>query len=411
MNAASRAQPRTDIVLLGALYVAEFCALAMALCIHRLGERSLASSILSAPGVAFVAALGGLLVAGGLIVHRYLSARRSDARGFGLTVAMNLISVALMFGCVEIAVRIQARSTPDTAVFANTVLSPRSWEKASAFYKQILAKAEGDLLYLVYDETLGWTVGANRRAAKGLYLSSAEGLRAASQGVVLAAPTTKRRVAIVGDSFAFAELVAFEDSWGHLLEANSGGALQVLNFGVGGYGIDQSYLRLKKDIVAWKPDVVIMGFPLADIYRTVTVYPFVNWPEWSMPFSKPRIVRDGGALKVLNLPAIAPTAIFAKSSITDLPHLEYDAGYSAHEWRHSLADASYAKRALFSLVAPWSEPAPHQTEELIRLNAAIFRAFIDLANDNQIIPLLTYFPGSRKSSASRGANRLRHSTS
>ncbi len=394
MNAASRTAPRTDVVLLGALYAAEFCALAVAVCIHRLGDRSLASSILSTPGIAAVAALGGLLVAIALIVHRYLSKRRSGDRGFGLTVAMNLVTVALIFACVEISVRLLSRSTPDTAVLANTVLAPRSWENATDYYRQILAKAEGDLLYLVYDEALGWTVGPSRRAAKGLYLSSAEGLRAARQGVVLAGPTKKRRVAIVGDSFVFAELVTFEESWGHLLEANSGGEVQVLNFGVGGYGIDQSYLRLKKDIIAWKPDVVIMGFPLADIFRTITVYPFINWPEWSMPFSKPRIVPDGNALKVLNVPAIAPTAIFAKSSITDLPYLEYDAGFSAREWRQSLADISYAKRALFSAVTPWSEPAPYATEDnLIQLNAAIFRAFIELANENQIIPLLAYFPG------------------
>lgn len=394
MNAVTHSRPRTDIVLLGSLYAVEVCALAMALCIHRLGDRSLGSSILSAPGIAFVAALIGFLIAVALVVHRYVSTRRSAARSFKLTVAMNLITVALIFACAEIAVRVLARGTPDTAVFANTVLSPRSWNKAADYYQGILAKAEGDLLYLVYDEGLGWTVGPNRRAAKGLYLSSAEGLRAASQGVVLAGPTTKRRIAIVGDSFAFAELVAFEESWGHLLEAGSGDRLQVLNFGVGGYGIDQSYLRLKKDILAWKPDVVIMGFPLADIYRSVTVYPFINWPEWSMPFSKPRVVRDGSALKVLNIPALAPNAIFAKPSITDLPHLEYDAGYNPRDWRQRAADASYAKRALFSVVAPWSESAPGGTEkELIQLNAAIFRAFIELANEHGISPLLAYFPG------------------
>jgi hypothetical protein len=186
---------------------------------------------------------------------------------------------------------------------------------------------------------------------------------------------------------------------------NSGGKFEVLNFGVGGYSIDQAYLRVKKDVLAWQPDIVILGFPLADLYRTLTLYPFVRSAHWRIPFSKPRIVTDGNALRILNVPTIHPRVMFAQQSIEDLPFLEYDAGYSRRHWQSSFADLSYVKRLLFNA---WADPGSElwsgeSHEELARVNGAIFREFIRLAEDNDVIPLLAYFPGRRDiSQLSRG---------
>jgi hypothetical protein len=398
--------------LLVALYAAEFFLLIMAFAIHRLGDRSLASSLGSTPGIGFVVALLAFLAAAAIVARRYRLSRRLDSRSFVFTAAMNLITLALIFIPAEIAVRLLSRSASDTALFLNTVLAPRNWEKLAAISRAKLDNASGNLSYLVYDETLGWTVGRDRSGANGLYLSSAEGLRAARQGAVLAGPKTKRRIAIVGDSFVFAEQVAFEDSWGHLLEVNSAGKFEVLNFGVGGYSIDQAYLKVKKDVLPWQPDIVILGFPLADLYRTVTVYPFISSPHWVMPFSKPRIVRDGSALRILNVPTIDPRVMFAQQSIEDLPFLEYDAGYIARRWRQSsFADLSYVKRLLLDNWADPGEPRPHgSNEEIVRVNAAIFREFIRLVGDSGAIPLIAYFPGegeiSRVSSGKQARGRI-----
>jgi hypothetical protein len=381
--------------LLVALYAAESFLLIMALAIYRLGDRALASSLGSTPGIGFVVALLAFLAAAAVIARRYRLSRRLGSRSFVFTAAMNLITVALIFIPAEIAVRLLSRDVSDTAMLLETPLPPRNWEKAAAINLEILDKASGDLSYLVYDETLGWTVGRDRSGANGLNMSSAEGLRAARRGAVLAGPKTKRRIAIAGDSFVFAERVAFEHSWGHLLEVSSGGEFEVLNFGVGGYSIDQAYLRVKKDALAWQPDIVILGFPLGDLYRTLAVYPFIHSPHWGIPFSKPRTVRDGNALRFLNVPTIDPRVMFAQQSIEDLPFLEYDAGYARRYWQSSLADMSYVKRLLLNA---WADPGPKlwsgaSHEELVRVNGAIFQAFIRLANDNGAIPLIAYFPG------------------
>ena len=396
MGSVSRPAPGVDRLLLASLYAAEFFLLVMALAIYRLGDRALASSLGSTPGIAFVVALLAFLTAVAIIARRYRLSRRLGSRSFVFTAAMNLITVALIFIPAEIAVRLLSRDASDTAIFLERRLAPRNWEKAAAINREIFERASGDLSYLVYDETLGWTVGRDRSGANGLYLSSAEGLRAARRGAVLAGPKTKPRIAIVGDSFAFAERVAFEESWGHLLETNSGGRIEVFNFGVGGYSIDQAYLRVKKDVLAWQPDVVILGFPLADLYRTLTFYPFVRSAHWRIPFSKPRIVTDGNALRILNVPTIHPRVMFAQQSIEDLPFLEYDAGYIGRRWRQSsFTDVSYLKRLLLDTWAdPGSEGAPDGSdEELVRVNGAIFREFIRLADDNGVVPLIAYFPG------------------
>ena len=168
-----------------------------------------------------------------------------------------------------------------------------------------------------------------------------------------------------------------------------------------GYSIDQAFLRFLKDVPSWQPDVVILAFPLADFRRTVAVYPFIHSPHWDIPFSKPRIVRDGdgNALRTLNIPTIPPHEIFAARSIGDLPFLDYDAHYRPRYWqRPGIADASYAKRLLLDAWAdPGPEPGPHGSqEELVRLHGAIFREFIRVAGRNGATPLIVYFAGRKE---------------
>lgn len=205
---------RADSLFLVSLYAAELAVLLMALALNKRGERSVTTWIATAPGVAFAIGLLVLLAASVWIGREYVRSSRAAARRLGLVVAMNLITVALIMIPLDIALRVLARATPDAPSIGDTLLLPRSWERARTHNLAIVQKASGDLSYLVYDEHLGWTVGRNRHGGDGMYLSSAEGLRAQRQGAVLAGPKDKPRVALVGDSYTFAERVTFEDSWG-----------------------------------------------------------------------------------------------------------------------------------------------------------------------------------------------------
>jgi len=86
-----------------------------------------------------------------------------------------------------------------------------------------------------------------------MYFSSVEGIRSAGPDVRFAHRSARRRVALIGDSNAFSFEVPFEESWGHHLQQLLGADAQVLNFGVDGYGIDQIYLRYRRDVRPWKP--------------------------------------------------------------------------------------------------------------------------------------------------------------
>jgi hypothetical protein len=58
-----------------------------------------------------------------------------------------------------------------------------------------------------------------------------------------------------------------------------GPQVQVLHFGVDGYGVDQAYLRYQRDVRPWHPDLVILGFINHDLHRSLAVYSFVSFPS------------------------------------------------------------------------------------------------------------------------------------
>jgi hypothetical protein len=218
-------------------------------------------------------------------------------------------------------------------------------------------------------------------------------MRAPREGVSFPELTKKTRIALVGDSYTFGEDVAYEDTWGYLLEKALGSDFEVLNFGVPGYGVDQAYLRYEKDVRKWKPKVVIFSFISHDVERTMTVYTSVNYPEWSMPFSKPRIILRDGDLKRLNVPPLPPEAIFSRGSISELPFLEYDRGYRQSDWRQSFFHLSYLNRAFMTWFRPWEAVTPDVSDEaLVSVNASILKAFVRSAEQTEATPVVVYHP-------------------
>ena len=105
-------------------------------------------------------------------------------------------------------------------------LLPREWDKVRAYYQDFFRTTLNKGLYHKYDELLGWTIAPNRQNSEyGLYFSSAEGLRSPSPGIKLADQPASTRIAVIGDSYTFAEDVSFEESWGHQLERAAGKGL------------------------------------------------------------------------------------------------------------------------------------------------------------------------------------------
>jgi len=67
------------------------------------------------------------------------------------------------------------------------------------------------------------------------------------------------RIVALGDSFVWGDDEKNSDTWPYILE-KSVNNLEVLNFGVPGFGLGQSYLRYLKDGLKYKPDIVFINY-------------------------------------------------------------------------------------------------------------------------------------------------------
>src|SRR5205085_9563838 len=79
-------------------------------------------------------------------------------------------------------------------------------------------------------------------------------------------PPDTYRIAIVGDSYAEALQVPLEDAFWSVLEnklqacpAFNGRKVEVINFGVSGYGTAQELITLEQEVWAYQPDVVLLA--------------------------------------------------------------------------------------------------------------------------------------------------------
>ncbi len=334
----------------------------------------------------FSARAGALLVAGGIgliasgwvLALQIKSSASVRAKALTLGFTTNLLTILIAFLLSEGIVRMFARSTPEGIVVGRVVLRP-TWHELLAQSRQVLAgngrQGSWDESYIVYDSHLGWTVGPNRRSRDGLYFSSVEGIRSSGPNVSMAAETPRFRVALVGDSNAFSLEVPFEESWGYHLQRLLGHNVQVLNFGVDGYGIDQMYLRYKRDVRPWKPKVVVLGFIQHDLKRTMAVYPFVSfgWPGFLV---KPRFVAENELLKLLNVPLPTPQEILSARRIEQLPYVEYDLGYGTTDWSWRFEHGPFFLRFLTSAFPRWRTVDPRVSAEAAKtLNS---RLLVDL---------------------------------
>lgn len=105
-------------------------------------------------------------------------------------------------------------------------------------------------------------------AAEVEYRVNGEGLRGPE--VAVDKPAGRRRVAVLGDSIAFGYWVAEEDAFPRQLERLLGDGsprsrVEVLNFGVPGYNLEQETEVLRSRVFAFAPDAVVLALCLNDL--------------------------------------------------------------------------------------------------------------------------------------------------
>ncbi len=148
-----------------------------------------------------------------------------------------------------------------------------------------------------FDGELGWTV--RREFSSDMETINAQGHRSlhtysstVGDGVL--------RVAAYGDSFVFGSEVNDQNVWSHLLERDHPN-IELLNYGVPGYGLDQAYLRYRRTRDRLGAQVVLIGMTPVTLERLVNVCSsFYAQSDFSV---KPRfVVGADGALELIDNP-------------------------------------------------------------------------------------------------------------
>ncbi|MCB0429240.1 MAG: SGNH/GDSL hydrolase family protein [Flavobacteriales bacterium] len=165
----------------------------------------------------------------------------------------------------------------------------------------------------VFDASLGWTNRPN--ATTGIYSHDDRGIRVenADNSSKMSVPDVLR-IALFGDSFIYGEEVPFENTIGFYvgkLLADHNLKVEVMNFGVPAYGMDQAYLRWLKEARRFAPDVVILGFQPENVKRNVNLVRALYLPGDAYPFLKPRFVLEHDTLALKNYPVPIPDSTAA----------------------------------------------------------------------------------------------------
>jgi hypothetical protein len=130
------------------------------------------------------------------------------------------------------------------------------------------------------DTDLGWTLRPELREV------NLHGVRDRER--MLARPAEVYRIAVLGDDYSEARGLPLQHTWWNRLEHalnncsfGAGRRVEVLNFGIGGFGTAQQYIQLQTDAIRYQPDLVLLQFNGADDVRNNS---FLLEPQKERPF-------------------------------------------------------------------------------------------------------------------------------
>jgi len=268
--------------------------------------------------------------------------------------------------------------------------------------------------YIRHDPLLGWSLKPNGSRGE-LYRANSDGIRAAQEYKLT--PSTKLlRIASFGDSFTHGDDVSNQNTWQELLSETRTN-LEVLNFGVSGFGLDQSYLRYQRDGVRYQPHMVLIGFMSENIRRHLNVFRPFYYSKTGLPMSKPRFVlRNGQIILQSNLLKQASDyeLLIQKPEIT-LTNLGKHDWYFHQKPKKGPVDflpsvrvmriAAYEIRKRMSPVLSDGTNTYNEHSEAFQLTLRIFDEFHDSVVNQGALPIVVLFPNRRDLSRYRETGR------
>lgn len=150
-----------------------------------------------------------------------------------------------------------------------------------------------------FDKNLGWD---RKASSKGFEKSNKKTYffinKSGSRGKRI---YSKDKIAVFGDSFAFCRYVNDNETWEYLLSKNI--SSNVLNYGVGNYGLDQAYLKYKNNEKKIKAKHIIFCVVPETIARIHSYWK--HYREFGNIFAfKPLIVFKDGKENIIKIPLL-----------------------------------------------------------------------------------------------------------
>jgi hypothetical protein len=255
---------------------------------------------------------------------------------------------------------------------------------------------------LVPHPVFGWCYGPNIRSDD--HNSNSKGLRGSKEYTPVAAPNILR-IAAFGSSIVYCSEVNDANSWPALIEA-SNPDIEVLNYGVGGYGTDQAYLRYLAEGLDLDPDVVLIGFTTDELGRTVNVYRRFITSRGQAPLFKPRyLLGADGQLTLLEVPVRSREDYLSllENPAGIIPLGRHDEWYEASVYETPLYDYSAALRWIY-----WTASHIHrrhidndrlfdgdvlnESSTAFQIQVHLLAKFIDSVRANCAVPIVVLFP-------------------
>jgi len=207
---------------------------------------------------------------------------------------------------------------------------------------QLQAYQSSDRTRVIYHPILGWTHRPNHRSSDGLYHYNSRGLRSTPQEFSELPAKGVLRIALFGDSYTHGDDVSYEYTFAYMLEQRlnaRGITAEVMNFGVGGYGIDQAFLRFRHEGTKAAAHLIVFGFQAEDVKRNLNLIRPLFFTRTGLPFAKPRFVLKEEQLELINVPVLPTDRLL--DTLLDFDRWElspYEAFYEKYAnpwWRRS----------------------------------------------------------------------------
>lgn len=166
-------------------------------------------------------------------------------------------------------------------------------DKYPLFSEELITKFVSD----GFDPELGWSRKPNTsKQESGKYGPTHYHMNAHGQRANPGHEHLPKLISTYGDSFTFCRQVNDNETFQHHLSTLT--QTNVLNYGVGNYGLDQAYLRMQREYPHHKTPIVIIGVVPSTIVRIQSVWKHYNEFGNTLAF-KPRYILQDKALTLI----------------------------------------------------------------------------------------------------------------